>query len=94
MNRGRRHAFVNQNLRVVVFLSEKLHAHGLERFTWFDRMREPDFRGVTCAIELGGLKGANGHAAAKDRDGLGMVERIFHDEPLPHIKKTDYCGYK
>jgi len=76
VNRARRHACANQDLRVVIFLAEILHVHGFERFAWFCGMSEPDFRRVAGTIKFGCFESTNGHAATEDCYGLSVIKRI------------------
>ena len=55
-------------------------------------MRQPDFRGVASAIKLGCFQDAQRHAATEDSDGLGVIKRIFNNEPAAHVKETENKG--
>ena len=82
------HAFVDQDTRVEYVFAGVIDIHGSESSIGLRWMREPHLRGVAFAIQLDSADGADRHSAAKHNDGVGLLERIFHDQPAPNTKEN------
>ena len=75
------HGFVNENRAAVTFFAFERNAHFGEGFAGTVGARDPDLRRHSLAVNFRGLESARGHATAEDDDGVGMIERIFDDQP-------------
>src|SRR5580700_1803131 len=82
-----RHPFVHQHSRTVKILAHISDPHCFERGARFRGMCQPHFWRVTLTVQLGSSHGPQWHAPAKDDDGVGLFEGVFHYQPAAYVKK-------